>query len=156
MSVTVAEQVDALQQLIGSAAWPEQQVEVHEADILRYVEATNSAPPDRDTDGVLLAPPMFLPPFAVGGTIGEDGRRARPGETVVVVPGLDRRLMAGCEIAFSAPIRAGETIVASATFAEIYVKEGRSGPMVLVVTEIRYRNRDGEDRRIERWTIIHR
>lgn len=156
MSATIDEQVAALQHLVGTPAWPAQQVEVRESDILRYVEATGCAPPRRDADGVLLAPPMFIPPFAVGGTIGEDGRRARPGEVVVRIDGLERRLMAGCDVTFAAPVRAGETIVATATFAEIYAKHGRNGPMVFVVTEIRHRDAGGGDRRIERWTIIHR
>jgi hydroxyacyl-ACP dehydratase HTD2-like protein with hotdog domain len=142
--------------LIGRAAWPPQTVEVHEADILRYLEATGDGDLRRDQAGVLLAPPMFLPPYAVGGTIGEDGRRARPGETVIAPRGLVRRLMGGCDITFSSPIRAGETITCTATFVDIHQKDGRGGPLVFVVTDVTYRNADDERKRTERWTIIHR
>jgi 3-methylfumaryl-CoA hydratase len=142
--------------LIGQPQWPAQSVEVHGADILRYLEATGDSDVRRDDDGVLLAPPMFLPPFAVGGVIGEDGRRARPGETLVRPEGLVRRLMGGCDIIFGEPIRAGELITATSTFVDIHQKQGRDGPMVFVVTDVAYRNEHGTHKRTERWTIIYR
>lgn len=145
-----------LRALIGRAAWPAQTVQVHEADILRYLEATGDRDIRRDEAGVLLAPSLFLPPYAVGGTIGQDGRRARPGETVIAPPGLVRRLMGGCDVTFSSPIRAGEAITCTSTFVDIHQKTGRDGPMVFVVTDVTYRNENGEHKRTERWTIIHR
>jgi hydroxyacyl-ACP dehydratase HTD2-like protein with hotdog domain len=147
---------DEMRALVGTQAWPPQTIEIRESDILRYLEATGDHDLRRDEHGMLLAPPMFLPPYAVGGPIGEDGRRARPGEIVIAPEGLVRRLMGGCDITFSAPIRAGETITCTSTFADIYEKQGRDGPMVLVVTDVTYRNADGEHKRSERWTIIHR
>ena len=151
-----AQITEQVRSLLGSQAWPPQQVEVHEADILRYAEATGDRADEHTEAGELLAPPMFLPPFAVGGRIGEDGRRERPGERNISLPGLDRRLMAGCEIEFGAPIRAGETIIATCRFTDIYEKSGRDGSMVFVVTEVQYRNEQGESKRVERWTVIHR
>lgn len=142
--------------LIGEPAWPEQTVEVHEADIRRYQEAVGDERLRRNQNGTLTAPPMFLPPFAVGGRIGRDGRRVRPGERRIKPAGLSRRLMGGCRVHFGEPICAGETITATTTFADFYEKPGRDGPMVFVVTDTRFENQEGAHKRTERWTIIHR
>jgi len=64
--------------------------------------------------------------------------------------------MGGCEVTFGAPIRAGETIRISTTFDSVVEKQGRGGPMLLVSTATTYRNTDGELKRIERWTVVHR
>ena len=114
------------------------------------------ASPEPELDGSVVAPPLFLPPFAVGGEIGVDGRRRRPGEVVIDHPALRRRLMGGCEVLFTAPIRAGEVIQAETTFESVVEKRGRDGPMLLVTTTTVYRAADGGERRRERWTIIHR
>lgn len=142
--------------LIGRPAWDPVEADVTAADILRYQEAVGNTRRIEDDDGTLLAPPLFIPPFAVGGTIAEDGRRRRPGEVVIDHPAIRRRLMAGCDVQFSAPIRAGETIRASSTYESVVEKAGRTGPMLLVTTANEFRNAVGELKRIERWTIIHR
>ena len=145
-----------MREWIGQEAWPAQTVVVHEADILRYQEAVGDDIVRRDVRGRLLAPPMYLPPFAVGGDIGEDGRRARPGERVVAPDGLHRRLMGGCDIHFTEAIAAGETITATTIFADIFAKQGRNGPMIMVLTDTTYTDEHGNHKRTERWTIIHR
>lgn len=146
----------AVEALLGRPAWPSVEAEVHEADILRYREAVRYPRPLTAPDGTMLAPPLFLPPFAVGGTIAEDGRRRRPGEIAIDHPAIRRRLMAGCDVEFTAPIRAGETIRASSTYESVIEKVGRNGPMLLVTTANEYRNVAGELKRLEHWTIIHR
>lgn len=145
-----------VEELIGRPAWAPVEAEVHDADILRYQEAVRYTRPLTAPDGTMLAPPLFLPPFAVGGTIAEDGRRRRPGEVTIDHPAIRRRLMAGCDVEFAAPIRAGETIRASSTYESVTEKIGRNGPMLLVTTANEYRNAEGERKRLEHWTIIHR
>lgn len=137
--------------LIGRPAWAPAQVPVHEADILRYAEAVGLSAPADPT----VAPALFLPPFAVGGEVGYDGRRRRPEEVVIDHPSLRRRLMGGCSVDFHAPIRAGDLIEAVATIESVAEKQGRTGPMLLVTTATEYRAEDGP-RRTERWTIVHR
>ncbi|HEY7591515.1 MAG TPA: MaoC family dehydratase N-terminal domain-containing protein [Actinophytocola sp.] len=137
--------------LIGRQAWAPVRVDVREADILRYAEAIGLPAPAEPT----VAPPLFLPPFAVGGVVAPDGRRRRPAEVAIDHPALRRRLMGGCSVDFHAPIRAGETIEAVTTFESVVEKQGRDGPMLLVTTATEYRTPDGP-RRTERWTIIHR
>lgn len=142
--------------LVGSAAWAPARVQVRESDILRYHEAIGLSEPQFDRDGTMLAPSLFLPPFAIGGEVGIDGRRRRPQEVVIDDPGLRRRVMGGCEVRFVAPIRAGETVEASATIESVVERQGREGPMLLVTTVTEYRNDRGEPKREERWTIVHR
>ncbi|MGH7839639.1 MAG: MaoC family dehydratase, partial [Candidatus Binataceae bacterium] len=60
------------------------------------------------------------------------------------LPPAERRLLASMELAFVAPIRAGDTITISSAVAEIYEKTGRSGVMVFTVIRSILRNQDGE------------
>ena len=108
-----------------------------------------------EVDGVLIAPPLFLPAFHHGGTIGEDGRRRKPGEYDLPVR-VKRRLMAGCSVEFGAPIRAGDSITASTSIESMTEKQSSKGPMLLLVTATEYRNQRSELNRIERWTVIRR
>jgi 3-methylfumaryl-CoA hydratase len=149
--VSWSEARSLVESLIGRPAWAPVRVPVHEADILRYAEAVGlPAPADPR-----VAPALFLPPFAVGGSVASDGRRRRPDEVVIDHPALRRRLMGGCAVDFHAPIRAGDVIEAVATIESVEEKQGRTGPMLLVTTATEYRAADGP-RRTERWTIVHR
>lgn len=141
--------------LLGRPAWDAVEVDVRETDFRRYQEAVGSERPLRSRDGFVLAPPLFIPPFAVGGTVGEDGRRRRPGEVTIDHPAVRRRLLAGCDVEFAAPIRAGETIRSSSTYESVSEKVGRGGPMLLVTTATEFRSTAGELKRTERWTIVH-
>ena len=136
--------------------WAAAEVQVRQADIIRFHEAIGMPPPQVAPDGTMTAPPLFLPAMAFGGDIGVDGRRRRPQEVAIDHPALRRRLMGGCQVSFEAPIRAGETIRATTTFDSVVEKQGRDGPMLLVTTATEYRNSDDELKRIERWTIVHR
>jgi hydroxyacyl-ACP dehydratase HTD2-like protein with hotdog domain len=151
-----AEARRSVEALLGQRAWPTVEVLVRAADIARYHEAIGMAAPEPTADGALVAPPLFLPPFAVGGQIGVDGRRRRPDQVVIDHPALARRLMGGCEVLFEAPIRADEVISAETTFESVVEKQGRDGPMLLVTTATAYRAADGGMRRLEKWTIVHR
>ena len=140
---------------VGKPMWDAETSLVREDDILRYQEALGDAMIVRDADGVLVAPPLFLPAFHHGGTIGEDGRRRKPGEYDLPVR-VKRRLMAGCSVEFGVPIRAGDTVTACTTIESMTEKHSGKGPMLLLVTATEYRNQLGELNRIERWTVIRR
>lgn len=145
-----------IEALLGRRAWSNSEVEVREADIIRYHEAIGLPPPSRLADDSMIAPPMFVPPLAVGGRIGIDGRRSRPDELVIDHPALRRRLMGGCSVTFQSPIRAGERISSETLFESVVEKLGSDGPMLLVTTATTYRDQHGAVKRVERWTIVHR
>lgn len=131
-----------------------QPVSIRDVDILRFAEAIG-APPRTGDDGRLQAAPLFLPPFPPGDPIGHDGRR-RP---VAVGSGGDAlafRVMGGCSVLFSAPIRSGDQVTATSTLETVVEKVGRNGPMLLVTTATAYRDQHGNPKRVERWTIVHR
>lgn len=129
-------------------------VTVRDVDILRFIEATG-ARRRIDADGVLVAPALFLPAFPPGDPIGHDGRR-RPVALGSGEGALPYRLMAGCEVEFVAPIRAGDAITATSTLDSVVEKAGRTGPMLLTTTATTYHDEQGAVKRVERWTLIHR
>jgi acyl dehydratase len=83
--------------------------------------------------GGLVAPPPFAAIFDDGENIFEH------------FPELDtRRLLAGIDVEFLAPIRAGDSITTVSRVKEIYEKTGRSGPMVFIVISSTLRKQNGE------------
>jgi acyl dehydratase len=91
-------------------------------------EAASAGP-----NGGIVAPPSFLAIFGDGENIFQH------------FPELDtRRLLAGIDVEFLAPIRAGDSITTVSRVKEIYEKTGRSGAMVFVVISSILRRRNGE------------
>lgn len=68
--------------LIGRPVWDPVEADVRESDLRRCQETVGSTRPLRRSNGVLLAPLLLIPPFAVGGTIGEDSRGAEADRTM--------------------------------------------------------------------------
>jgi acyl dehydratase len=88
-----------------------------------------SAGPDRG----LVAPPSLAAIFGDGEYIFRH------------FPELDtRRLLAGIDVEFLTPIRAGDSITTISQIKEIYEKTGRSGPMVFIVIGSILRKHNGE------------
>ena len=83
--------------------------------------------------GGLVAPPSFAAIFGDGENIFQH------------YPEFDtRRLLAGIDAEFLAPIRAGDSITTVSQVKEIYEKTGRSGPMVFIVISSILRKQNGE------------
>jgi len=83
--------------------------------------------------GGLVAPPSLAAIFGDGENIFEH------------FPEFDRRrLAAGMEVEFVAPIRAGDSITTVSRVKEIYEKTGRSGAMLFIVVSSELRKQDGE------------
>jgi acyl dehydratase len=83
--------------------------------------------------GGLVAPPSLAAIFGDGENIFQH------------YPEFDtRRLLAGIDAEFLAPIRAGDSITTSSRIKEIYEKTGRSGPMVFIVISSTLRRQHGE------------
>ena len=83
--------------------------------------------------GGLVAPPSLAAIFGDGENIFQH------------YPEFDtRRLLAGIDVEFLTPIRAGDSITTISRIKEIYEKTGRSGPMVFVVISSTLRKQNGE------------
>jgi acyl dehydratase len=83
--------------------------------------------------GGLVAPPSLAAIFGDGENIFQH------------FPEFDRRrLAAGMDVEFVAPIRAGDSITTVSRVKEIYEKTGRSGAMVFVVISSALRKQNGE------------
>ena len=62
----------------------------------------------------------------------------------------------GCEFEFYRPIRAGDILVGQMKIAEMTEKEGRTGQMLFVITELTYTNQNGQLAAKRRQTLIGR
>ena len=83
--------------------------------------------------GGLVAPPSLAAIFGDGENIFEH------------FPELNtRRLLAGIDLEFVTPIRAGDAITTISQIKEIYEKTGRSGTMVFIVISSILKKRNGE------------
>jgi len=76
-----------------------------------------------------VVPPLFMLTLA---------RTRRP------QPSKGTAVKAGDEYEFRAPVRVGDTITVTQRLADIEVKEGKSGPMYLVIAEGEFKNQRGE------------
>ena len=128
------------QALIGRVFEAESPVEVTAEMIANFCYAigeTNSLPGDFEgvadgPHGGLIAPPSFAGIFRTADLIFQKMQNG------------SRRLAAGMEVDFVAPIRAGDRITMVSRIKEIYEKTGRTGAMVFMVISSTLRNQNGE------------
>ena len=73
---------------------------------------------------------LYFLPLARQSDIGEDGHPRRGG-FLPPVP-LPRRMWAGSQVEFAAPLRIGDEIVRTSRIEDVRLKEGRTGPLVFV------------------------
>ncbi len=118
--------------------------EIERSSIRRWAESIGDANPlYRDEEYArskgfrsLVAPPGFIAQYAFPVKVG--ARRAG------VRSPFTRNLNGGNEYEFFKPIQAGDTISATSQVAELREKDGRMGKMLIMITEITYKNQDGE------------
>lgn len=84
----------------------------------------------------LVAPPGFIAQYAFPVKYGGGGGHIRSPFT--------RNLNGGNEYEFFKPIQAGDTISATRKIAELRERDGKMGKMLFIITEITYKNQDGE------------
>ena len=73
---------------------------------------------------------LYFLPMHRQSEIGPDGH-ARRGGFLPPVP-LPRRMWAGSQFEFRAPVRVGDELARTSTIADVTTKEGRTGPLVFV------------------------
>ncbi len=95
--------------------------------------ATLDRAPERPADGTPLPPLwhwLYFLPLPRQSDIGPDGH-AKRGGFLPPVP-LPRRMWAGSQFEFHAPLRVGDSIVRTSTIADVTEKSGRTGRLVFV------------------------
>ena len=123
---------------------------------LRALTATldRDDPPTAPADAL---PPcwhwLYFLPIHRQSEIGPDGHPKRGG-FLPPVP-LPRRMWAGSQLQFLAPLRVGQAISRTSRIADVRMKEGRTGPLVFVNVDHEIRA-DGELAIVERHDIVYR
>ena len=98
---------------------------------------------------------LYFLPLARRSEIGPDGHPKRGG--FLPPTPLPRRMWAGSQLEFHAPIRVGDTVTRTSTVHDVTEKSGRAGPLVFVKVrhEIR-RDSDGAHALTEFHDIVYR
>jgi acyl dehydratase len=128
------------QALIGREFEAGSPVEVTAEMIANFCYATgDTLPPHIGPEGAafgpdrgLIAPPAFAGLFRLAELTFEK------------LPHGSRRLAAGMEVVFGAPIRAGDRITMASRITEVYEKTGRTGAMVFMVIASTLKNQHDE------------
>ena len=97
------------------------------------LSATLDRASDRPPPGTPLPPLwhwLYFLPLHRQSELGPDGH-ARRGGFLPPVP-LPRRMWAGSQFEFHAPLNVGDTLTRTSTIADVTAKTGRSGPLVFV------------------------
>jgi hydroxyacyl-ACP dehydratase HTD2-like protein with hotdog domain len=151
----------------ATGEFPSREFSVTARDIQKYSFAVGESDPVHfDPEAAraagyrdVVAPPLF--PYVIRmqaygmvptGDLEPDGSTA---DDVPPVP--TRRAMAGeTVIELGVPVVAGDVVTVDKRIADLYEKEGRSGPLVFVEMEFTFRNQNDELVARERFTRIYR
>lgn len=103
--------------------------------------------------GGIIAPPTYVFDVSnnVAAKVGKDGRSL---SRVSLPPPVPRIARGGNEYEWLLPVRPGDVITTTRRIAEMTEKQGRSGPLVFVLSETRYTNQKGEKVAVNRETLI--
>ena len=141
--------MDELRGLIGAMTEPGIN-EVERGAIRRYAEAVGNPNPlysdveyaRKSRYGEVICPPGFFgwPMKASTGAV----EVMAPVFSALFKAGLVRILDGGMSYEFFLPVRAGDTLTWYARFADVREREGKTGKMVFLTTEITYINQHGD------------
>jgi acyl dehydratase len=147
--------------------YPRFEMQVTATDIARFAHATGETNPihfDRDAAVAagyadVVAPTLF--PYVVrmhASALVPSDQLEPDGSPKADVPPLPtRRAMAGeTSVVLGEPVVAGDVIAVEKRLADMFEKEGRSGPLVFVEMEFTFTNQRGELVARENFTRIYR
>lgn len=147
--------------------YPRFKMQVTATDIAKFAHATGETNPihfDREAASSagyrdVVAPTLF--PYVIrmhaSALVPPDQLEPDGSPSVDVPPLPTRRAMAGeTSVVFGERIVAGDTISVEKRLANMYEKEGRSGPLVFVEMEFTFTNQHGELVARENFTRIYR
>ena len=127
---------------IGRSAEPVR-IEISRRDIVKYAIATEQQQ-DKYLNGD-EAPAMFmfgaLRPIVPMDQLGPDGIAA---ERFLPPLPLKRVMAGGTEMTFHRPVKPGDVLIATKTLHDLIEKQGKSGPLIFVVTKLRVETEGGE------------
>ncbi len=139
---------------IGRSADPIR-IEISRRDIVKYSIATEQQQ-EKYLNGD-EAPAMFmfgaLRPVVPMDQLGPDGI---PAESFLPELPLKRVMAGGTEMEFHRPVRPGDVLIATRTLDDLIEKQGKSGPLIFVVTKLQVETEDGELVLEEKQTRIFR
>lgn len=117
--------------------------EVTERDIRRFAQAIGDGEPAVDVDGFLVAPALFCQVYMFEDVPPEqlpaDGS---PKELDLPIP-AKRTVGGASEFEVLGPVREHDVITVSSKLKDVVAKEGKSGPLYLVVVETLFHNQLG-------------
>jgi acyl dehydratase len=147
--------------------YPRFEMQVTATDIARFAHATGETNPihfDREAAMAagyagVVAPTLF--PYVVrmhaSALVPADQLELDGSPKADVPPLPTRRAMAGeTSVVLGEPVVAGDVITVKKRLADMYEKEGRSGPLVFVEMEFTFTNQRGELVARENFTRIYR
>ncbi len=128
------------------------------------LKALGQAPVDRvsvsryrEALGLVADPHLGIPPMLIAHLLRPHANvtvDVRPQETIDTV--LNNPVNGGTEVAFLRPLRLDEIISGEVILADAYVRDGKNGPLAVVITEARYRDMQANDVARVRSTMIYR
>jgi acyl dehydratase len=139
-------------------------VHVTANDIKRFAQAIGATDPvHHDEDharttrhGRIVAPPLFCQSLTYDDVARDElGADGSPAEINVDIP-AQRAVGGGSEYRINRLVAADETITVTSKLADVYTKQGRSGPLWMVVVQTDFRDDDGELVASETATYIKR
>jgi 3-methylfumaryl-CoA hydratase len=153
--------------LWASRDYPSFDFEVTATDIAKFAHATGETNPihfDKDAAVAagysdVVAPTLFtyVVRMHASALVPVDQLEPDGSPSADVPPLPTRRAMAGeTRVVLGEPVLAGDTVTVRKRLAEMYEKEGRSGPLVFVEMEFTFTNQRGELVATENFTRIYR
>ena len=123
--------------------------EITELHIRRYALAIGEHDLEYTDSGQVVAPPNMLPSIIEWGVGHPEDELNRDGTTGEHLHGVDTsgvRTMGGGEtMTFHRPVVAGARVTQTTTLVDATMREGRSGPMIVVAYRNEYRDAQGAE-----------
>ena len=145
--------------------------EVEKGAIKRFADSVDEQNPlyydeeyaKKSRYGAIIAPPGFISsPWLVGRVSRYEREHESAtdirGEAIaqLMKAGYTRLVDGGVEYDFLEPVRAGDTVTATSVIKDITEREGKTGKMAFMISEITYTNQKGNIVAKARGTSIHR
>jgi hydroxyacyl-ACP dehydratase HTD2-like protein with hotdog domain len=132
------------------------QYEVTSRDIRRFAQAIGVSELATDSEGKLVAPPLFCQVYMFEDVpVDELPADGSPKELDVPLP-AKRAVGGGSDFEILGTVRAGDVVTVRSKLQAVNTKQGKSGTLYLVVVESNFHNQRGEHVARETATYVKR